>query len=39
MLVPPDWCFKLAQRKHRAGHYTYDFDIKRLKREAGPPPA
>lgn len=27
MLVPPDWCFKLAQRKHRAGHYTHDFDI------------
>jgi hypothetical protein len=28
MLVPPDWCFKLAQRKHRAGHYTHDYDIK-----------
>lgn len=26
MLVPPEWCFKLARRKHRAGHYTHDYD-------------
>ncbi len=26
MLTPPEWCFKLAQRKHKAGHYTHDYD-------------
>jgi hypothetical protein len=26
MLVPPDWCFKLARRKHKAGHYHHDYD-------------
>lgn len=26
MLVPPDWCFKLARRKHQAGHYRHDYD-------------
>jgi hypothetical protein len=26
MLVPPEWCFKLAQRKHKAGHYHHDYD-------------
>lgn len=25
-LTPPEWCFKLAQRKHKAGHYDYDYD-------------
>jgi hypothetical protein len=29
MLVPPDWCFKLAQRKHKAGHYRHDHDEER----------
>jgi type II secretory pathway component PulL len=23
-LTPPEWCFRAAQRKHKAGHYTYD---------------
>jgi hypothetical protein len=32
MLVPPDWCFKLAQRKHKAGHYTHDYDIEQRDR-------
>jgi hypothetical protein len=27
MLVPPEWCFKLARRKHRAGHYRHDYDV------------
>lgn len=26
MLVPPDWCFKLARRKLKAGHYRHDYD-------------
>lgn len=26
MLVPPEWCFKLAQRKYQAGHYHHDYD-------------
>ena len=26
MLVPPDWSFRLARRKHRAGHYRHDYD-------------
>jgi hypothetical protein len=25
-LTPPEWCFKLARRKHKAGHYAYDYD-------------
>ena len=25
MLVPPEWCFKLARRKHKVGHY-HDYD-------------
>ena len=25
-LTPPEWCFKLAQRKHKAGHYSHDYD-------------
>lgn len=25
-LAPPDWTFKLAQRKHKAGHYRHDYD-------------
>jgi hypothetical protein len=29
MLVPPEWCFRLARRKHRAGHYNHDYDIAR----------
>jgi hypothetical protein len=29
MLVPPEWCFKLARRKHRAGHYKHDYDTAR----------
>lgn len=27
-LTPPEWCFKLARRKHKAGHYKYDYDEK-----------
>ena len=27
-LTPPEWCFWLAQRKHKAGHYKYDYDEK-----------
>jgi len=26
MLTPPEWCFKLARRKHKAGHYHHDYD-------------
>jgi hypothetical protein len=42
MLVPPDWCFKRARRKHRAGHYEHDYDAKRsagdqVSLTAGPP--
>jgi hypothetical protein len=25
-LTPPEWCFKLARRKHKAGHYRHDHD-------------
>jgi hypothetical protein len=25
-LTPPEWCFRLAQRKIKAGHYTHDAD-------------
>lgn len=25
-LTPPEWCFRLAQRKHKAGHYHHDYD-------------
>lgn len=25
-LAPPDWTFKLARRKHKAGHYNHDYD-------------
>ena len=28
-LTPPEWCFKLARRKHKAGHYDYDYDEKK----------
>ena len=28
-LTPPEWCFWLARRKHKAGHYKYDYDEKR----------
>jgi hypothetical protein len=27
-LTPPEWCFWLARRKHKAGHYKYDYDEK-----------
>ena len=43
MLVPPEWCFKRARRKHRAGHYEHDYDAKnrlngdRVSLTAGPP--
>jgi hypothetical protein len=23
---PPDWCFKLARKKHKQGHYAHDYD-------------
>jgi hypothetical protein len=26
MLTPPEWCFWLARRKHKAGHYRHDYD-------------
>lgn len=26
MLVPPDWCFRLAQGKHKRGDYIHDHD-------------
>jgi hypothetical protein len=29
MLTPPEWCFRLARRKHQAGHYQHDYDIDR----------
>jgi hypothetical protein len=29
MLVPPEWCFKLARKKHKAGHYHHDYDERR----------
>jgi len=35
MLVPPEWCFKLARRKHGAGDYTHDYDIERKERASG----
>jgi hypothetical protein len=25
-LTPPEWCFKLARWKHKAGHYQSDYD-------------
>jgi hypothetical protein len=25
-LTPPEWCFRLARRKHKAGHYKHDYD-------------
>ena len=28
-ITPPEWCFKRAQRKIRAGHYKFDYDIKK----------
>ena len=26
MHTPPEWCFKLARKKHKAGHYHHDYD-------------
>ncbi|MGH7120903.1 MAG: hypothetical protein ACREFP_18275 [Acetobacteraceae bacterium] len=26
ILTPPEWCFWLARRKHKAGHYRHDYD-------------
>src|SRR5215468_3775867 len=26
VLTPPDWCFKIARKKHKAGHYDFDYD-------------
>jgi len=26
MLTPPEWCFWLARRKHKKGHYCHDYD-------------
>jgi hypothetical protein len=26
MLTPPEWCFRLARRKHKDGHYHHDYD-------------
>jgi hypothetical protein len=26
MLTPPEWCFRLARRKHKAHHYRHDYD-------------
>jgi hypothetical protein len=28
VLTLPDWCFELARRKHKAGHYDHDYDQK-----------
>jgi hypothetical protein len=25
-LTPPEWCFKLARKKHKEGHYAHDYD-------------
>jgi hypothetical protein len=25
-LTPPEWCFKRARKKHKAGHYVHDYD-------------
>jgi hypothetical protein len=25
-LSPPEWCFRLARKKHKAGHYANDYD-------------
>jgi hypothetical protein len=25
-LTPPEWCFRLARLKHKAGHYHHDYD-------------
>jgi hypothetical protein len=27
-LAPPEWCFWLARRKHKAQHYQHDYDEK-----------
>jgi hypothetical protein len=27
-LTPPEWCFKRARQKHKAGHYDHDYDQK-----------
>jgi hypothetical protein len=24
--APPEWCFTLARKKHKQGHYAYDYD-------------
>lgn len=29
MLVPPEFCFRQARRKHKAGHYHHDYDEQR----------
>jgi hypothetical protein len=36
MLTPPEWCFKLARRKHQAGHYEHDYDLVRRGKNADP---
>ena len=35
----PDWAFKKAQEKVKAGDYTFDVDIAELEREASAAPA
>ncbi len=25
-LTPPEWCFRRARAKHKAGHYSNDYD-------------
>jgi hypothetical protein len=25
-LTPPEWCFRSARKKHKAGHYIHDYD-------------
>jgi hypothetical protein len=27
-LTPPEWAFKRARKKHKAGHYIHDYDQK-----------
>lgn len=38
VLAPPDWTFRLAQRKHKAGHYRHDYDERSRLPSASAPP-
>jgi hypothetical protein len=35
-ITPPEWCFRRAQKKIGAGHYTFDFDEQVVAAASGP---